>query len=407
MLPAVPQRPRHRGLDDRGRLLPTTEGTNWQYATTQADENGKSSPGSYEVVAWGNVPLKDSAGCSQLIACRSGYANTEYVLVDADGIHQLSRRGMGQVRGASRRNVQLLLKAPVGAHTEWRWTNRMTYQTSVAGSGDNLRVRRRADPNEDNIERHAELVSFDESVTVPAGTFRCAHVRITSKCKKWNIDETRDLWFGRGTGIVRERWLRANGAYARELTAFTPGPRAEPRDYEATLAGYLGAEHGLGEPKVIWVEPRHAHLNHYLHGRFAVVDQPGRPRTSYYVDRNVTEFRDGDTAFWLARLHEAHGLWSARTDTAPPLTKVARRLQLNELADMMARSHATRAGLTDLESKGRTNRSERGEHPHYESEVNIRGQAADGAWHDLTATLRVDTETVRRAEVSVQPPLGR
>ena len=104
-----------------------------------------------------------------------------------------------------------LLPAPVGAETRWEWDTHLSYQTM----GDAPQP----DPEDTRVHHVGELLAVDEAVTVPAGTFRAAHVRITAQNRTWKGPQVRDLWFGRGAGIVREEKTGPGGAQKRELVS--------------------------------------------------------------------------------------------------------------------------------------------------------------------------------------------
>lgn len=61
-----------------------------------------------------------------------------------------------------------------------------------------------------------QVISMTEEVTVTAGTFTTMHVRRTNPAG--DSDKTKDYWFARGTGKVKE----TGGGQDEELVSFTP-----------------------------------------------------------------------------------------------------------------------------------------------------------------------------------------
>src|SRR5262249_23011204 len=155
-------------------------------------------------VAWGEVPLDEHATCTQVL--KGGLC--EYWSADEHGIFLHRNEYLGALRGVNSKARTRLLAAPVGAETRWEWDEMLSYQTV----GD---VRPR-DPEADRVHNVADLLGVDEEVRVAAGTFRCAHVRITATNPFWQAPAVHELWFGRGAGIVRETETGPGGATTRE-----------------------------------------------------------------------------------------------------------------------------------------------------------------------------------------------
>src|SRR5690606_25701462 len=109
-----------------------------------------------------------NGACEQWLVTSSNQpdASPEYWSADATGVYEHGRSYLGPIRGVGPGRTRLL-PAPVGAETRWTWTEQLAYQTQG-------HVER--DPDEDTVRCTGELVAPDVEVTVPAGTFRAAHV---------------------------------------------------------------------------------------------------------------------------------------------------------------------------------------------------------------------------------------
>ncbi len=329
--------------------LPLVQGSSWTWRlTVQSDDSQRVS----EVVAWdfGEVP-SDAGPCHQLLMTSSEYAdvNAAYWSADATGIYEHDHRYTGGIRGPGRTRTRLV-PAPLGVETRWTWNYQLSYQTM----GEVER-----DPEHDKVSCVGELLAMAEEVTVPAGAFKAAHVRITSTCAWWQQPHVRDLWFARDIGLVKETHAGGNGSQSRELVSHVVGkPPAKLDDDAVSRQWRADARARDQQPSVIWLPLEEAAC--YLRGRFANVTfaagSENEVRTAFYVEADqLREIATDDLPFWKS-------CWQAMQ--APPAVRArlqnqveARRdrghgMDYSFLAQVYGGVEAHRRGCSKLESIG-------------------------------------------------------
>lgn len=272
---------------DPACYMPLLPGTQWTWKATWTGDDGKPYEHVHRARVWGLVPV-GQGNCSQVVY--EGMGRWAYYAIRAEGLVQFDNALIGGP-GASA-GSQPILPAPVGAETRWTWSTEITYQTaSMPGT-----VHR---PRPPEYSHHVgELLDFDVEVTVPAGTFRCAHVRQSRRGKDGTLVPESDQWYGRGVGLVREvdHILRSE----QVLTAFAPVAAARA-DRELVLRAWLRTQADGATATFAWLPPEE--WSHYLHGDLALVRRGDRLPEPVFVDGGtVTPFALDDAAFWRARL---------------------------------------------------------------------------------------------------------
>jgi hypothetical protein len=378
--------------------LPLQQDASWTWKVTQ--KNGDDVR-TYQLVAWdfGRVPAGDGT-CHQLITSddQSPGEGVQYWSADGKGIWEHDREYLGSIRGVGKGRTRLV-PAPLGVEAKWEWDSQMSYQTASFNGAEPAP----RDPEQDRIHHTGELVALDEAVTVPAGKFQAAHVRIKSVCKGWNFDSTRELWFARGTGIVKEVETGPSGSIVRELTARQAGKDIAD-DYEAVLAKHLA--NSSRSSKVEWLPPGAAIC--YLRGRFATVassagnDQP--TCAAFFVeDGAVVEINKDDLAFWAARAKELQ----AGARVRAPLPKGQARAQgfddgmpLTFLTSTLAEIEGRRAGCTNLVGAGSDSEIAVNANPSTTCHARLRGKDAHGMDVALEATIEFAGGAVQKVKTA-------
>ena len=184
------------GSDVLGRtepLLPTVEGTIWEYAI--AGTSGTGIPTSTLTV---QIQGKEESKGKELVRFEtligSDLAKTELLAVDERGL-LCYERTLSNGKTVSFEPPQTLLPAALKVGAKWELDD------SVAGS-----------------EMHQQFsIAAEENVVVPAGSFRAYRLH----CEEpWPISTSIDRWFVPGTGLVKDI-TTTRGPTGRLLTRVT------------------------------------------------------------------------------------------------------------------------------------------------------------------------------------------
>lgn len=384
---------------DPATYMPRARGTRWTWRANWTGDDGKPYEHVHYGEAFGEVPLGATGRtCTQLVFANN--ETCEYWSAGPDGLLQHDNAYIGG-RGVAASGAMRWLAAPVGAVTRWEWDSQMGCQVEGGAA--------MPDPETLRVHHAAELVAFDETVTVPAGTFHCAHVRVTETNRDWPQPHTIELWFGRGVGVVRRVDSQIG---TRELIAFAPG---EPvGDREAALQQALAAA-GTGNVfrRVEWLD--HGEWCCHVHGDFAVVWQgEGAPPRCFHVDREAKAFALDDTAFWSARLAgeaeqfrwaagEPNGRGGAQATFSFPKPGADQTTRLCEIA---ARLEALRA-FGAAARRGHTNESRTFGQGASTFEIGYVIDSPDGGERQWHAIFAVQHGKLEKCEVGEGPPVSR
>ena len=179
-------------------LLPTAEGTSWEYESTEALP-GAAPVRSVIAVRAGRQLLDGKEAVKLETLSGNAVSKTELVSVDQNGIVCLARSGKdGKI--AKLNPPEPIIAAPLEVGAAWE------LEGEVLG-----------------IKMHQRFaVVAEENVTVPAGNYRAFHLQ----CEDSSLMSIKlDRWFTPGTGFVKETTvLRGPGMVQRvtlELTRFT------------------------------------------------------------------------------------------------------------------------------------------------------------------------------------------
>lgn len=158
-------------------LLPTAEGTTWQYDSTETLMGG--APVRSVVTVRAGKQLFDGKEVVKLETLSgNGVSKTELVSVNENGIMSLARSGKdGKI--AKLNSPEPIIVAPLKVGAAWDSSG------EVAGI---------------KMHQHFTVVA-EENVTVPAGRFRAFHLQ----CEDSSLMSIKlDRWFVPGTGFVKE-----------------------------------------------------------------------------------------------------------------------------------------------------------------------------------------------------------
>ena len=191
-------------------LLPTTEGTSWEYRSTETLTGA--APVQSDITVRAGKTTLDGKEVVKLETLSGGaVSKTELVSVDANGIACLARSGKdGKI--AKLNPPEPIIAAPLETGATWE----------LEGEAAKNRM-----------HQHFTVVG-EESVTVPAGTFQAFHL----KCEDSSLVSIKlDRWFVPGTGLVREATVvRAPGMLQNvvlELTKLTVAPEPVAKEPSA------------------------------------------------------------------------------------------------------------------------------------------------------------------------------
>ena len=108
----------------------------------------------------------------------------------------------------------VLIKMPFNKGLTWNWVQPFRGQTSGRVT--------QADLDKLTSYETAVIVSDDEEVTVPAGTYKAFHVQVSARTEARGTS-TEDRWYVMGVGLVKSVYADHHVRTERVLTAFTPG----------------------------------------------------------------------------------------------------------------------------------------------------------------------------------------
>lgn len=240
---------------DAAAYVCTEEGTNWTYLRTTSPGGVVGAQAIVSVGVFGTYRRRDGSRW-HLVARRAGEPGASLEEWNTEGPGLLVEKA---TRGRIPTSTACLLAAPVGAVTTWNWNE---------------------DRKDGPIEVRAAVLAFDELVTVPAGAFRTVHVQIAELAD--DVVKT-DLWFSRGTGLVRSVRQEKDSTEETVLKAFAPG--SDQTEVRLSTLQMLAPPDWLwskrGTATITWFENEPGSV--LFGGRFAILDNHGT-RHCAYVD---------------------------------------------------------------------------------------------------------------------------
>jgi len=374
-------------------FLPLAEGTTWTWHVTRDDGDRRTERDETSVV-WGEVPARDGTTVAQLRTTRGEHVSWSYWAARDDGVHVYRNAYLGRLRGAGR-DRERLLPAPVGATSKWEWDEQRTVQTMGGGKPP--------DPESLRVHHQAELLAMTAPVTVPAGSYRAVHVRIVSTGASIDGELRRDVYFARGTGIVKEEHTGTDVHQVRELTAFTLGT-AQPLDAEPLLRAWRTGRPELAVAEVEWLSAAEAEC--YVRGRFAILRLPDRASCVLVDAGGVTEFAVDDAALWTRLLRAFLADQNPAEDGAAP-ARTGNDLPMTTLMFLAARLHGAVLGCTGLESGGSTSRRSGGAAVELVAEGRMRGVDPRGDPVLVRARMTVAGDRVTDVTLAADPAVRR
>ncbi len=330
---------------DAAAYLPATPGTAWEWRVSVTGGKQEQPDRAVTAIVWGSVPAQNGGEGVQIGERHGKRVSWSYQQATGDGLYELSNAYKAGIRGVGGRRTRLL-PAPIGSETRWEWEEVTPVQT-MAGAPQ-------PDPETLKVRYRSELVALDESITVPAGTYRTLHVRQQSE-GRWGRNTT-DFFWAPGVGLVRQVDRHGERVQTRELVAFRPGAAAPATvDREAVAQAWAGDDVPLE-----WLERGHEAC--YLHGAFVVArPQDGEPRGGWFDGQRVHDVRPDDAAFWSERL-------LAMDQDLPPMPQAPANalLDIDERDDMgitlvlgtAGRLQAALRGCSEVKSSGSRSESD-------------------------------------------------
>jgi hypothetical protein len=143
-----------------------------------------------------------------------GYEGYLYFGQNEEGFlsyHNSEMRGPGVDRHSA---PILVAKMPFTNGLAWTWSEPFRGQT--AGNVTQRDLERMT------THKTAKIVSNNEEVTVPAGTYQTVHVQIHAESESNGV-RTEDHWYAFFVGLVKSSYTTEGATTTRVLTAFTPG----------------------------------------------------------------------------------------------------------------------------------------------------------------------------------------
>lgn len=214
------------------QLLPTAEGTSWEYRSTETLTG--SAPAHSVVMVRAGKEMLDGKEVVKLETLSGGtVSKTELVSVDANGIACLARSGQdGKI--AKLNPPEPVIAAPLEVGAAWE----------LEGEAAKNKMHQRF------------TIVAEESVTVPAGTFQAFHL----KCEDSSLVSIKlDRWFVPGTGFVKEATVvRAPGmmqSVTLELARITAPQKPVAQEQGASPKPFVPAVAAAPTPSEQAVSP--------------------------------------------------------------------------------------------------------------------------------------------------------
>jgi hypothetical protein len=188
----------------------------WEYQTTGPE--GPISPSMVRAVRVLPFKSRDVVEC-EVTNGEGRYVGYEYMAEDETGVWKYAVAHMSGPGFARDVAPEPMLKLPLKKGATWTW--RSPFRGQVMSDGTH-------EINMDDLasDCRTTVVSVEESVSVPAGMFKAAHLHFTHKTKAGDSGSS-ELWIADGIGVVKDVTTSRQGAYTRELTKFTPGTGAK------------------------------------------------------------------------------------------------------------------------------------------------------------------------------------
>lgn len=246
------------GPNDARRYLPLQYGASWHWRF-RADD-GRTAHCSWRCVR----PVTAHGGTTawELRATHGSYRSWDYRSATSAGIYRFRNAYIQPMRGVSTGSPPIrLVPGPIGAVTQWTWTEVGSVQTSGVGEG----------PSDDQLRMNytARIAAMSDPVEVPAGKFDA--VRIQTKMTSKYFGETEQtLWLVRDVGIVKRVERGAKSTHTYELEKFTPGKPFDSAGAEMRARKLLATDKRylpLGAPATLQ-RLRHAKLERHLLSTF-------------------------------------------------------------------------------------------------------------------------------------------
>ncbi len=160
------------------------------------------------------VEVKKSTYALEVKSVHSGgYEGFSYLGQDENGLLSYFN---SQMRGPGvSSDIAPVVKArmPFNKGLTWKWVEKWRGQT--AGNVDERELRK--------MDMHMDAVIVDdkEPITVPAGSYKAVHVRMTGESEAGGRT-FQDHWYVFGVGLVKSVYKSPDGESSRVLTKFVP-----------------------------------------------------------------------------------------------------------------------------------------------------------------------------------------
>lgn len=186
------------------RYYPLAKGRTWKYQITIKGGFGQQADATISVTNLPARPVHGKIVTPQKTAMQyHGQTQYEfdYMASDASGIYTFAVQHPGDVEPKVTSPVEYTLKRPIKVGSSW------------SASVDS--------PNGHTEPGKATIEKLDDTVDVPAGTFRnCVEVHIVGTAKRTPPEE-QYLWFAPSVGLVKQVTKVSNNSASLQLVSFT------------------------------------------------------------------------------------------------------------------------------------------------------------------------------------------
>ena len=172
---------------------PVKEGQTWQYQVSLGSMLGSEGGGKLVITNLALRELKGKKVTPQKVEL-AGQTHFVFIAEDDNGIYEFAEQSPGSVEPQIKDSPAYLMKYPIKANNTWE------EKTKTSLLKQNL-----------SITLKSTIESTDETVTVPAGTFKsCLKVKGTGAAKKdlgilgvANVSVEHHNWYAPGVGMVK------------------------------------------------------------------------------------------------------------------------------------------------------------------------------------------------------------
>lgn len=138
-----------------------------------------------------------------------------YQAVSSEGLFALHNERMSGPGYDKNAVPDPLLKAPFKVGNSWKWHAPFRGQTMQSKDGDVPKW-------DDMATDYTAKIEAEETVTVPAGSFKCFRVHVTGVSREFGNSDRTD-WISLDAGLVKRQTAGNDNPYSLALKSFAPG----------------------------------------------------------------------------------------------------------------------------------------------------------------------------------------